>query len=139
MSRLAKFAAVGIGGGVIAYLFDPERGKGRRSRFRDQAMARLRDLEVATGNWIKFQSGRVTGLVHGLTPDEPREYDDTELRQKIKSEVLGPAQLSDLDLRVENGIVSLSGSVDDAQYRRLAEQISKLPGVESVDFRMVPA
>ena len=138
MSRLGKFAVVGIVGGVIAYLFDPQRGKGRRTRFRDQAMARLRDFEVATGKWVRFQKGRVTGLVHEIATDDHREYDDAELRQKIKSEVLGPAQLSALDLSVENGMVSLAGRVDDAEYRRLAKQISRIPGVESVNLRMVP-
>ena len=139
MPRLVKFVAVGIGGGLLAFLFDPERGKGRRAKFRDQTMARMRDLRAATGRWTRFQSGRVTGLVHEMSADNPGEVDDAGLRQKIKSEVLGPARLSAIDVDVENGIVTLTGSLERAQSRQLAKQISKVPGVDSVEFRMAHA
>ena len=47
MAALAKMAAVGIFSALIAYLFDPERGKGRRARAIDQAKSRMRRLQEA--------------------------------------------------------------------------------------------
>ena len=135
MAKLTRFVAVGIGGGLIAYLFDPDRGKSRRARLRDQTMARLRDIRAAMRRRTNYETGRVKGLVHELTVNDRPKIDDAGLCQRIKSEVLGPAQLSDVEVDVENGIVLLTGNLEDAQYRRLAKQISKVPGVESIDFR----
>ena len=139
MAKLTKFAAVGIGGGLIAYLYDPDRGKSRRARLRDQTMARLRDIRAAIRRRTKYETGRVKGLVHELTINDRQKNDDAGLSQRIKSEVLGPAQLSDVEVDVENGTVTLTGSLEAARYRRLAKQISKVPGVESIDLRMAPA
>ena len=83
-------------------------------------------------------TGDLGRLIRLTTNDHPK-LDDAGLSQRIKSEVLGPAQLSDVEVDVENGIVLLTGNVDDAQYRRLAKQISKVPGVESMDRSMARA
>lgn len=125
-------------GALVAYLFDPQQGKGRRARFRDQTMAGLRDVRAAIRRRSEYEAGRIRGVVHEviepLTSDD-REFDDVGLRQKIKSEILGRERLSDVEVDVENGTVTVTGSLEDAQSRRIAEQIAKIPGVESVDFR----
>ena len=125
-------------GAIVAYLFDPQQGKSRRARFRDQSMAGLRDVRATIRRRSEYEAGRIRGAVHDVidpfTADD-RELDDVELRQKIKSEVLGPERLSDVEVDVANGTVTVTGSLGDAQSRRIAEQIAKIPGVDSVDFR----
>jgi hypothetical protein len=134
MAALTKMAAVGIGSALIAYLFDPERGKGRRARLSDQTRSRLRKVQDATRQQMEYQSNRLKGLAHELKSDgPPADLDDDLIRQKIKSEVIGPAQLANVEIDVRNGVVTISGDIEDSQYRRLARDIAKVPGVESVD------
>ena len=127
-------------GAFLAYLLDPQQGKGRRARLRDQTKAQLRDLRGAIRRRSEYEAGRIRGVAHEVvepfTADD-REFDDVSLRQKIKSEVLGRERLSDVEVDVENGMVTVTGSLEDAQSRRIAEQVAKIPGVESVDFRKI--
>jgi osmotically-inducible protein OsmY len=125
---------VGIGTALVAYLFDPERGKGRRAKLRDQTKSRIRKVQDATRRQVEFQSNRVMGLAHELmSEDASPVLDDDLILQKVKSEVIGPAQLPSVEVDVRNGVVTISGDIDDAQYRRLAIEIGKISGVESVD------
>jgi osmotically-inducible protein OsmY len=134
MAALGKMAAVGVGSALVAYLFDPERGKGRRARLSDQARSRFRKVQDATRQQMEYQSNRLKGLAHELKPDSPRsDLGDDLIRQKIKSEVIGPAQLANVEIDVRNGVVTISGDLEDAQYHRLARDIAKVPGVESVN------
>jgi len=133
MAALAKMAAVGVGSALIAYLFDPERGKGRRARLNDQTRSRFRKVQEAARQQMEYQSNRLKGLAYELKPDDrPADLDDDLIRQKIKSEVIGPAQVGNVEIDVRNGLVTISGDLDDTQYRRLARDIAKVPGVESV-------
>ena len=134
MAALTKMAAVGIGSALIAYLFDPERGKGRRAKLRDQTKSRIRKAQDAARRQVEFQSNRVMGLAHEMMSDDASsEPDDELIRQKVKSEVIGPAQLPSVEVDVRNGVVTITGDIDDAQYRDLAMEIRKISGVESVD------
>lgn len=133
MAALAKMAAVGVGSALVAYLFDPERGKGRRARLNDQTRSRFRKIQAAARQQIKFQSNRLKGLAHELKPDSPSvDLDDDLIRQKIKSEVMGPAQLANVEIDVRDGIVTIAGDLEDSQYHGLVREIAKVAGVESV-------
>jgi len=133
LAALTKMAAVGVGSALIAYLFDPERGKGRRARLSDQARSRFRQVQNAARQQMQFQSNRLKGLAHELKPDSPpADLGDDLIRQKIKSEVLGPAQLANIEIDVRDGVVTISGDLEDAQYQRLARDIAKVSGVGSV-------
>lgn len=133
MAALAKMAAVGIGSALVAYLFDPERGKGRRARLNDQTRSRLRRIKDAARQQMEYQSNRLQGLAHELKRDDsPVDLDDDLIRQKIKSEVMGPAQLANIEIDVRDGIVTISGDLEDSQYHGLVKEIAKVAGVESV-------
>lgn len=133
MAALVKMAAVGVGSALVAYLFDPDRGKGRRARLNDQTRSRFRKVQAAARQQIKFQSNRLSGLAHELKPDSPSfDLDDDLIRQKIRSEVMGPAQLANVEIDVREGKVTISGDLEDSQYHRLVREIEKVAGVESV-------
>jgi osmotically-inducible protein OsmY len=134
MAALVKMTAIGIGSALIAYLFDPERGKSRRAKLSDQTRSRIRKVQDAARQQMEYQSNRLKGLAHELKSDgSPADLDDDLIRQKIKSEVIGPAQLENVEIDVRNGVVTISGDLEDSQYRRLARDIAKVRGVESVD------
>src|SRR5688572_24878414 len=119
-------AAVGIGTALMAYLFDPERGKGRRARLADQTEARMRRLREEARRRAEYQSNRRKGLTHELKrADPPLDLDDETIRQKVKSEVIGPAQLRQIDVEVRDGVVTLAGELEDSQFQRLTRDIQK--------------
>ena len=62
MAALAKMAAIGIGSALIAYMFDPERGEGRRARAVDQAKSRVKRLQEAAERRMEYESSRPQGL-----------------------------------------------------------------------------
>ena len=134
MAGLAKMAVVGIGTAIVAYLFDRDRGKGRRAQLMDQTKARVRRAAEAARKQAEYQSNRIEGLTHQFKAGEsPDDLDDATIRQKVKSEVIGPASLPNIEVDVRNGVVTLSGDLEDSQYRDLMKKIMKISGVHSVD------
>ena len=134
MAGLAKMAVVGIGTAIVAYLFDRDRGKGRRAQLMDQTKARVRRAAEAGRRQAEFQSNRIEGLIHQSKAGESADdLDDATIRQKVKSEVIGPAELSNIEVDVRNGVVTLSGDLEDSQYRDLMKKIMKISGVHAVD------
>jgi osmotically-inducible protein OsmY len=134
MARLGKMAVVGIGTAIVAYLFDRDLGRGRRAKLIDQSKALVRRTTEAARKQAEYQSNRLGGLTHQFKPGESgADYDDATIRQKVKSEVMGPAQLSNVEVDVRNGVVTLSGDLEDSQYRDLMMKIMKISGVQSVD------
>ena len=137
MAAFAKMAAIGVGSALIAYLFDPERGKGRRARAVDQAKSRMKRLQEAAERRVEYESNRLQGLKHELLSDDSSNNDDLgdyQLRQKIKSEVIGPS-LAPVDVEVQGGKVTLYGELEESLYRDLEKSILKMPGIESIDLK----
>ena len=140
MAALVKMAVVGVGSALIAYLFDPERGKGRRARAADQAKSRMKRFKEAAERRMEYESNRLQGLEQELltddsaTPGEPGDLADHQLRQKIKSELIGPSQIA-VDVEVQGGKVTVYGELDESQYRELEKKIVNMPGVQSVDLK----
>jgi hypothetical protein len=53
-------------GALLMYLFDPERGKGRRNRLKDQTASKVNQLTCATGSKARDLRNRAQGVVHDL-------------------------------------------------------------------------
>lgn len=138
MRRLMSFVIGAVAAAVVAYLFDPDRGRSRRARLADQAAARLRDVTENVKAGAEYQQGVVKGAVHDLkeavTPED--QFSDDVLLQKVRSEALGrlDGSTSDLVIDITNGQVRLSGSLDSAEKReRLLELIRGVEGVAGID------
>lgn len=71
MRRLIRSAVSGAAGATAACYFDPVSGRGRRTRLRDQAAARVRRAGRSVGKKARYQVGRAKGLLHQAT-DFPR-------------------------------------------------------------------
>jgi osmotically-inducible protein OsmY len=136
MLRSKTIAAAGIGA-LLAYLFDPVSGRGRRTRMRDQLMSAMRKSSEAVERRARYERGRVEGAVHEVRrrgKDLPR--DDAELLQKIRSEALGPSGAGDVvEALVDRGKVTLRGNIYDEEIRRdLTGRVSRVTGVDEVHF-----
>lgn len=138
---LASLGLIALGG-LIMYLVDPDRGRSRRARLADQAEARTKDVADAVSATARYQAGVVKGVAHDVadvfTSDES-DYSDAELRQKVRSEVIGPTDLGDAEVEIDvrDGEVSVRGSLDDDKTRRrLIKAIEKIDGVRSVEDQL---
>lgn len=135
---LASLGLIALGG-LLMYLMDPDRGRTRRARLADQAEARSKDVADAVSATARYQAGVVKGVAHDVADvftSDDADYDDEKLGQKVRSEVIGPADLGDghIEIDVRDGEVSVSGSLqDDKARRRLLKAIEKVDGVRSVE------
>jgi osmotically-inducible protein OsmY len=65
-----------------------------------------------------------------------REYDDMRIRKNVTDRLAEDTDLdsSDIEVGVDNGAVTLSGSVDSLWDKRRAEDIAKsVPGIRGVN------
>lgn len=132
MKRMLKLLAMMALGAGAAMLMDPVRGKARRARLRDQTTGRMRDANPEMGKRARYGSGRLKGAAHEFTHDDQAPLTDQDLRQKVKSEALGPFGADDLEIDVNNGMVTLTGDgVDDDLLRR----VRSITGVQDVVVR----
>ena len=88
----------------------------------------------------EYQKGVIQGLAHDLTePFRPEtEFDDETLRQKVKSEAIGrwDGPKSDLEVDVDNGVVTLKGNVDAENMDELIRLVKGVPGVASINDQL---
>jgi osmotically-inducible protein OsmY len=130
----------GLIGAAMAYLFDPVLGRGRRVRLKDQMFAEGRDVLRVAAKKARYEMGRAKGVVHDVVGSESYPTTDGALRQKIRSEVVGPMDESvrHIDIRVENGIVTLKGqSRDMVTESVLTDRIAAVTGVVDVRNELI--
>lgn len=140
MRKPLFFGLAATVGALLAYLFDPDRGRSRRARLSDQASAKGRDLFHSIKQTVEYQKGVARGVLHDITGTlRPEiEYDDETLTQKVRSEALGYWEGSgDIEIDITDGMVRITGSVGgEADRERLIELISGVDGVSLVDDRL---
>jgi osmotically-inducible protein OsmY len=137
---MSKFwRIIGLGAAIAAgmYLFDPDRGRSRRARLADQAGAAARKAGERAQAKARYQKGVFQGIAHDLTePFRPdADLDDDTLRQKVKSEAIGrwDGQKRDIEVDVEDGVVTLRGPASSDQATELIRLVEAVPGVGAVN------
>jgi osmotically-inducible protein OsmY len=140
MSKFVRIVGIGAAAAAAMYLLDPDRGRSRRAKLSDQAAGLARKAEEKTRAQAEYQKGVMQGLAHDLTePFRPEpDFDDETLRQKVKSEAIGrwDGPKSDVDVEVNEGVVTLKGNVDTEKADRLIRLVKGVPGVASVNDRL---
>jgi osmotically-inducible protein OsmY len=94
---------------------------------------------------LRYQRGVAKGLVHDAADAfrTDRDFEDAELVQKVRSEAVGPwkqrtGHSGDVEVAVESGEVTLDGSIDDPDERRmLLRLVESVEGVRSITDRLV--
>jgi osmotically-inducible protein OsmY len=135
---MGLFALGGALGALLAYFFDPQNGNRRRTVTRDRTAAFFR-----SGGRHAARTGRgVAAEVYGVAQkaqhlkEEPKDFDDATLADKIRSEVLRDPNLpkGQINVNVQHGVVQLRGEVPQAGLiEELVEQTRKVQGVRDVE------
>ncbi|HEY7526402.1 MAG TPA: BON domain-containing protein [Candidatus Limnocylindria bacterium] len=138
MRRLLSTVLVASLGAAAAFLFDPERGRGRRARLVDQAAASLRRVGRGLQRQVRLlggrAGGRLTAMRIGDGADEPAN--DATLKDRVEGALLGDPAIpkGDININAEQGIVVLRGEVpDDAIRTALEQRAAQVRGVWYVE------
>jgi len=122
--------AVGI---VWGRLFDPSSGRRRRGMIRDRTGAYLRRGGRKAGRLGSHARGFAKRATH--LREEPKDYDDATLADKIKSEIFRPADVpkGQININVQNGLVQLRGEIPQPELiEELEAQVRRIHGVRDV-------
>jgi len=129
--RLLAGAAIGAG---IMYLLDPDRGRRRRARLRDQLVSAGHRTSDAVGATSRDVTNRARGVVAELRGRLHREQvSDEVLRERVRvriGSVVGHAGAIETD--VSGGRVTLRGPVLGEEIDRLLRRVRGVRGVEEV-------
>jgi hypothetical protein len=136
-SRLAAISGA-LAGAAAVYFFDPERGRARRAQFVDWSGARLRRGWRTLNQLGARTASNATAFPHKMVSlrSGPRPADDLTLRDRVESEVFRNADLpkGQINLDVENGVVTIRGQVENAfQIASVEKAVLKVPGVVGVE------
>ena len=133
-SRKRSILAAGALGAGMAYFFDPDRGRGRRTKTSDRIAAAFRRLGKRGGRLARKAESEAYGAWKRAThpvAENPPTNDET-LKQKVETELFGKPDVAKgrIVVNVEDSVVVLRGEVDrPEQMTDLAASALKIPGV----------
>ena len=117
------------------YFFDPDRGRARRAKLRDQAI-RVQDEALDSADILSRDlRNRAVGVGAGLRYRfTGGDVDDSVLTDRVRS-TLGmlTGHAKAIDVAVTDGDVRLTGDVLAEEHHAVVRGASKVPGVGSVD------
>ncbi len=136
MAAAATAPVAAVVGAVLAWLFDPDRGRARRHRLADEVVAIVRRRVRRVGARARYQRGRLRGeLAHVRGAGRPAPTDDVDVKQQVH-QVLHRAGVptSDISVEVSARTAVLRGQVPFApEIDRIAQLTASAPGVHRVE------
>jgi hypothetical protein len=138
LRRLRLLTGAGLGAAAM-YFFDPQLGRGRRTRARDRLQARLRRARDDAERARRYEVGVAEGRRHGEEPESP-PADDRALADRIRSQLGPDFPHARVTLNVVDSVVDLRGELDDhVQIEHLVGRVRAVPGViDVVSFLHLP-
>ena len=139
MSKFVRIVGIGAAAAAAMYLLDPDRGRSRRAKLSDQAAALARKAEEKGRAQAEYQRAWYRACPDLTEPFRPEpEFDDETLRQKVKSEAIGrwDGPKNDVEVDVDNGVVTLKGNVDAENVDGLIRLVKGVPGVASINDQL---
>jgi uncharacterized membrane protein/osmotically-inducible protein OsmY len=131
--RGAVLTGFGLGVGLM-YFLDPERGRRRRARVRDQVAHATRITGDAAGATGRDVSHRASGVVSRLRSAVGRKpVDDRVLVDRVRAQlgrVISHPHAVDVD--AADGVVTLRGPILQHEVRRLLNAVERVGGVREV-------
>ena len=126
-------------GAAAMYLFDPQRGRGRRAKLIDQTSSFVR----RTGKSMRATgidlANRMRGMMHeGRKQVGSAVQSSSELAQRIRAEISRCcSNAGDISFMADrDGAVTLTGPVDKVESDWLLAAITRIPGVCQIINRM---
>ncbi|HEY7294282.1 MAG TPA: BON domain-containing protein [Dehalococcoidia bacterium] len=134
---LSAILFAGMGGALLAYLFDPDAGRHRRSLLRDKSGSWLRRGQRRMGRFgrrtthtLEGRWGRFTRPGHSDEAPDP-----VTLTQRVESELFRDPEVPKgrINVNAENGVIVLRGQLDSPeQIERIVARARRVPGVSDV-------
>lgn len=124
-------------GATLEYLYDPDRGRSRRAKARDQASHAVHELSYALGRVSRDLNNRSRGIAAGTRFRLiGRSTDDRILHERVRAE-LGRylTHPHAVHVTVEDRVARLEGDVLSGEERRAARAVRRIPGVKAVDAK----
>jgi gas vesicle protein len=122
-------------GAALAYLFDPERGRGRRAKLRDEGMAEVRRRADELAGRARYAADRTRGRIAERVSMPETPVDDQTLVDRIRSEALGDKRIPAGEVKVDvaDGVATLRGELAEAALiDEVIARVRVVPGVEDV-------
>ena len=135
---MGVFALGGAAGALLAYFFDPQNGKRRRRVTVDRTAGFFRSgggQAARAGRGVAAEAYGVSQKVKHLK-EEPKDFDDATLADKIRSEVFRDPDIpkGKLNVNVQNGVVQLRGEIPRVDLiDELVAETRKVQGVRDVE------
>ena len=129
------FALAGAIGAAIAYFFDPDNGRKRRTVAVDRAGKYFRQAGRQAQGAAAQAQGLKAKATH-LKEQEKDQPDDVTLARKVESEIFRGSDVpkGQVNVNVEDGVVYLRGELDKLDLiEDLAAQARKVQGVLAVE------
>jgi uncharacterized membrane protein len=138
--NLRVLGGMGVGAGLM-YLFDPDRGRRRRSLVHDKVVSYAHRSADALGKTSRDLANRTGGVVASarsrFQSEEPIDQAlEGRVRAKLGRYVTHPHAI---EVRAEGGRVTLAGPILADEVGGLLRAVSKVPGVTEIDDQLEPS
>jgi uncharacterized membrane protein len=130
------FGGVALGA-LAMYVADPSLVRRRRSLLQDKVSSATHRTSKLVNQTMRDAKQRLAGLQaearRAIAPRELKPLDNHVLEARVRSR-LGRAMpgLRGIDVSANEGVVTLSGQIEDEAAQRLLDTVAAIPGVESV-------
>jgi hypothetical protein len=127
-----------LAGAALAWLFDPERGRGRRAQAADRLGGLVRRTQRRADRLGRRAEATVVALrarADHLGPRGQLDPDDATLTQRVRTELFRDPEIpkGKLNINAEHGVIVVRGAMDEAGTIELIERrILRIPGVVDV-------
>jgi osmotically-inducible protein OsmY len=135
--KLTLFAAGSVAGALVAYLFDPQRGKARRNKAVDRAAGAFRRVSRRTQRFGRHMTSDARGLAQRMASRRTVRIpeNDAVLVSKVETEVFGNPDFpkGSVNINAEDGIITLRGQVERPDLiKRMEKAVRRVDGVLDV-------
>jgi hypothetical protein len=131
----AALTIAGVGAGMLTeYLLDPDQGRARRARMRDKSARSRHRMSGGLSGMSQDAANHGRGLAMGMRYRiTGRSADDAVLHDRVRAE-LGRhvSHPHAIQVRVDGGIVTLTGDVLAAEEKAARRGVKRIPGVKGV-------
>lgn len=130
---MKRFLLVSGFGYALAFFFDPQNGKRRRSMTRDRVLAFLRRSARRSGA-IPQTAYAVKQKATHLREEPKPQPDDVTLARKVETEIFraDDAPKGQVNVNAVDGVVELRGEVEPDLVAELESKARKVQGVRDV-------
>ncbi len=124
-------------GALAMYVADPTQGRRRRALLQDKVQSATHRTSRLVNQTMRDAKHRLAGLqaeaMRVIVPRDIKPIDNHVLEARVRSR-LGRAlpALHGIEVQADQGVVTLSGSVEEEAEQRLLDAVASIPGVESV-------